>query len=333
MDEHTVRQVRKNYSEMVLGKANVVGVGTGYKSVRGRSTDELCVVALVRRKIPRAGLDPKELIPTELDGVSTDVQEIGEPRAFQARTDRWRPAPGGVSLGHFQVTAGTFGAIVRDRTVGDRLILSNNHVLANSNAAQPGDAILQPGAADGGWEDGDTIARLERFCPIVFSSGPPTCSLANAYASFGNIIADLVGSKHRVQAYWSDPQAANRVDAAVARPLNDLDVLDEILDIGEVSGTTPAQLGMTVRKSGRTTGFTTGQITVLDTTVDVRYGDSTARFEGQIVSTPMSQPGDSGSLLVAGNSLMATGLLFAGSEQATIFNPIEDVLTCLDVVI
>jgi hypothetical protein len=47
----------------------------------------------------------------------------------------------------------------------------------------------------------------------------------------------------------------------------------------------------------------------------------------------MSQPGDSGSLLVAGGSLQAVGLLFAGSSQTTIYNPIGDVLQALAVVL
>jgi hypothetical protein len=98
-----------------------------------------------------------------------------------------------------------------------------------------------------------------------------------------------------------------------------------------VSGTVGASLGMAVRKSGRTTGLTTGQITVLDATVTVSYGDKTAAYEGQLVSGPMSQPGDSGSLLVESAGLRAVGLLFAGSEQATIFNPIREVLDCLEV--
>jgi hypothetical protein len=88
-----------------------------------------------------------------------------------------------------------------------------------------------------------------------------------------------------------------------------------------------------VRKSGRTTELTTGQIHVLETTVNIQYGDQTARFEGQIVTGPMSEPGDSGSLLVASDALLAVGLLFAGSEQATIYNPIQDVLDELEAVI
>ena len=63
---------------------------------------------------------------------------------------------------------------------------------------------------------------------------------------------------------------------------------------------------------------------MLNATVNVSYGvGQVARFENQIVTTAMSQGGDSGSLLVAGDALHAVGLLFAGSEQATIHNPIQ----------
>ncbi|MEK6575434.1 MAG: hypothetical protein AABZ58_14085, partial [Chloroflexota bacterium] len=106
------------------------------------------------------------------------------------------------------------------------------------------------------------------------------------------------------------------------------------LEIGVVNGTAPASLLMPVRKSGRSTGLTTGEITVLDAAVNVGYGGGrTARFEGQIITGPMSRPGDSGSLLVAGDSLRAVGLLFAGSDQVTIYNPIQAVLDCLEAVI
>lgn len=327
-----VTRVKELHKEAILARPNVVGVGTGYKVSRGQTTDELCVVALVRHKVPQAGLDPEALVPSEIDRVATDVVQVGNIWALQAPTDRWRPAPGGVSLGHYQVTAGTFGTVVRDRATDARLILSNNHVLANSNAASPGDPILQPGAADGGQVEDDTIARLERFCPIEFSVSPPTCPVWMGVASVANALARLLGSKHRLQAFESDLQASNLVDAAVARPLEDDDILDEILEIGVVDGATPAALGMSVRKSGRTTGLSTGEITVLDATVDVSYGIfQSARFEGQIVTGPMSSPGDSGSLLVAGDSQLAVGLLFAGSDQTTIHNPIQAVLDCLEV--
>jgi hypothetical protein len=335
MSEHEeVRQVKEEHKGAILAKPNVVGVGTGYK-VRGkRTTDELCVVALVRQKIPKAGLAPEALVPPGIDGVPTDVMQVGDLWALQTPTDRWRPAPGGVSLGHYQVTAGTLGTVVRDRSTGERLILSNNHVLANSNDASVGDPILQPGAIDGGQAATDTLAHLERFCRIEFITSPPVCPVVIGMTKAANALARLLGSRHRFQAYQTEPTAINLVDAAVARPLDDGDILDEILQIGVVDGMTPAVLGMSVRKSGRTTGFTSGVITVLNSTVDVSYGPGrTARFESQIITSAMSQGGDSGSLLVAGDSLQAVGLLFAGSDQVTIHNPIELVLDCLDVVI
>lgn len=327
-----IQQVKLTHKENLLKQPNVVGVGTGYKVSHGRSTGELCLVTLVRRKVPEAGLPKGGMVPRQIDGVRTDVVEVGDLVAQQSRTDRWRPAPGGVSIGHYKITAGTLGAVVRDRSSGTRLILSNNHVLANSNDAAPGDEIIQPGAADGGQSGVDTIATLERFCPITFSIEPGNCNIAGTYAAIGNAIAAVLGSSHRVQAIQARPQAANLVDAAVARPVNNADVLDEILEIGVVAGTIAPALGMNIRKSGRTTGLTTGQITVLEATVNVSYGPGqVAQFEGQIVAGPMSQGGDSGSLVVAADSLQAVGLLFAGSEQSTIINPIQAVLDCLDV--
>lgn len=331
MEQAQVKQAKDLHKERILSKPNVVGIGLGYKETRGKKTDELCVVALVRRKVPEAGLEPADLVPREVDGIATDVLDVGELRAQAARTDRFRPAPGGVSIGHYKITAGTFGTVVRDRSNGERLILSNNHVLANSNDAAIGDPILQPGTADDGREDLDTIAELARFCPIEFVSEPATCGIALGVVAAGNWLAKLFGSHHRLMAFQSNPQAVNMVDAAVARPINPADILDEILEIGTVAGTVGASLGMAVRKSGRTTGLTTGQINVMDATVTVSYGDKTASYERQLVSGPMSQPGDSGSLLVEAGGLRAVGLLFAGSEQATIFNPIREVLDCLEV--
>jgi hypothetical protein len=327
-----VRQVQALHKDSIMAKPNVVGIGIGYKVVEGQITDELALLVLVRQKVAEAGLASEALVPPHVLGVKTDVVEVGLLRALQARTDRWRPAPGGVSVGHYQISAGTFGAVVRDRISGARLILSNNHVLANSNDALPGDPILQPGGADGGQVEEDIIAQLERFCPIRFNEAPSTCNLAEAAAGAGNALARLLGSKHRLHAFQVDPDASNLADAATARPEADDLILDEILEIGTVSGTAPAVLGMAVRKSGRTTGLTTGEITVLDATVTVNYGlGRSARFEDQIVTTPMSQGGDSGSLLVAGEAATAVGLLFAGSDSATIHNPIQAVLDCLEV--
>jgi hypothetical protein len=329
-----IAQVKEASKDNLLAMKNVVGVGVGYKVQGGAQSPEFAIVVMVSRKLPLPALAPETVLPKYVEGVMIDVIEVGELRALQARTDRWRPAPGGVSIGHFKITAGTFGAIVRDRNTGERLILSNNHVLANSNDAAIGDQILQPGPIDGGSTESNAIAQLERFCPLEYASEPGGCDIAETYAKFGNAIAGIIGSSHRVNTEKTNPQAVNLVDAAIAKPINENDVLDEIIEIGAIQGSEEGVLGMSIRKSGRTTSFTTGQITLINATVDVNYGgDRTARFENQLVSGPMSQGGDSGSLLVAGDSQQAVGLLFAGSNQSTIFNPIQAVLECLEVTI
>jgi len=327
-----LRSVKDRVETDLLQRENVVGVGIGYKEMGGKDTGALSIKVLVRRKLPLSALSARSVVPPRVDGYPTDVVQVGELRALQAPTGQFRPAPGGVSLGHFRVSAGTLSVVVRDRITGERLILSNSHVIANSGDASPGDPVLQPGPVDGGTVDRDLIARLERFCPIYFMEGPSTCSTANTIAFLANAAAILTGAKHRLRAYQTNPDAINQVDAGVARPLSDDLIRDDILEIGPVYGTAPAALGMPVRKFGRTTGFTTGQVTVLDATVDVSYGiGRVARFQNQIVTTAMSQGGDSGSLLVSGDPPLAVGLLFAGSEQSTIHNPIQLVLDCLNV--
>ena len=211
----------------------------------------------------------------------------------------------------------SLGAVVRRG--GERLILSNNHVLANSNEASPGDAILQPGPADGGKAE-DRIGVLDTFVPIAFDEPP-----SRLRALFLRLMR-LFGLEPPTPA----PTTGNRVDCALARPVREGDVSDEVLEIGRVAGTVEVHVGVTVRKSGRTTGLTEGRITAIGATVRVVYGDQAATFREQLVAGPMSRPGDSGSLLVdAANR--AVGLLFAGSDRSTVFNPIAAVRDSLGI--
>ncbi len=351
MSANDVFQVQSAVENSLIERSNVVGVAVGFKDDKTADSGELAVVVLVERKLPLTALAASDVIPKRVDGVRTDVVEVGYLRAYQSPRGRFRPViPAGVSIGHFQITAGTLGALVTDRVTGERLILSNNHVLANSNNAQIGDPILQPGPTDGGQNPADIVARLERFVRLRFVGDvddgplPPTppgeggCLLA--VANVANALGKLFGSQVQL-APAAKPQAkpavvaqqdiANLVDAAVARPLNPAQFSGDILGIGTVNGTKPPALGLRVRKSGRTTGYTEGRITLLNATVNIAYGARTARFSGQIITEPMSQGGDSGSLIVDAAENRAVGLLFAGSTQATIFNPITAVLDALQV--
>jgi len=233
------------------------------------------------------------------------------PPVIEVLTHRIRPAKGGYSVGHIAITAGTIATCVYDilpAGIGvppKFYILSNNHVLANSNSASFGDPILQPGPFDGGHFPEDLIARLSRFIPITFEPPVPR-------------------SLHR-----------NLVDCAVAEgAFQDLD--REIYWTGPTRGwrlrnKVLGMVGQSVKKTGRTTNISFGRITAVNATVDVNYGGGRlARFTDQIVTTAMSAGGDSGSLLLTPDNV-AVGLLFAGSSIATIFNQIETVRSLLRV--
>jgi len=92
-----------------------------------------------------------------------------------------------------------------------------------------------------------------------------------------------------------------------------------------------AEPGMTIIKSGRTTGVTKGTVKVVNATVSVEMGDGTeAEFHDQILASEMSQGGDSGALGV-NERRQAVGLLFAGSDKVTVFNKIQNVMDKLDI--
>jgi Trypsin-like peptidase domain len=313
----------------LLAREHVVAAGIGYKTVDGKRTDALSIVCSVVKKVPEALLAPDDLVPGEIRGIPTDIVETGTLRALLERTDRWRPAPGGVSVGHRAITAGTLGCLVRKN--GETLILSNNHVLANSNDAATGDPILQPGPYDGGTDPGDRIAVLQEFVPIRFlSTEPSDCPAARTVAVLANSLAYLVGSGTRLLAVRLQEEE-NRVDAALARPVNLVDLSAEILELGTVQGIGSAGLGTAVKKSGRTTGLTSGEILQVDVTADISYGTGlTARFTDQIMAGAMSSGGDSGSAVLDTENKLV-GLLFAGSDTTTVINPIGHVVDALGI--
>lgn len=311
------QQSKRRNEARLMRMRNVVAVGIGYKTVGNVRTNQICIVVSVIKKLPLIQLPESERVPAALANVPTDVIETGVIFAFQDPTDKMRPARPGISIGHYQITAGTLGCLVqRD---GQVFILSNNHVLANSNKAQLGDAILQPGPHDGG-TNSDQIGTLEQFIPISFGISGCGCS------PFTFLYRLLGIAKSQV----NEP-GNNTVDCAIAKPLSPDLVNPDILNIGIPIGAGTATLGTPVQKSGRTTGHTTDQITQIDVTVSVSYGGSNvAVFQNQLGAGPMSQGGDSGSV-VLDMDRRVVGLLFAGSTSTTIMNPIQLVLDALQV--
>lgn len=316
--------------QALLAKKNVHRIGRGIKFTGGRSTGEVAWIISVTQKMPIAELATEDLIPPTFKGLPTDVIYRGMTKLkwaktkTKARTDDWRPAPGGVSIGHYKVSAGTLGVVVYKN--GQPRILTNNHVGANCNDAELGDPWLQRAQYDGGQILEQTIARLDDFVPFVFKEGG-ACFFANTYAGFGNFLAKLFGRHHRVRV--AREAEANLVDCAIAKPDRAMDVTNKILEIGTIRGSIEPRLGMEVKKSGRTTGLTKGTIREVDVTADVNMGDGRmATFTDCFSTEDISDPGDSGSLAVGGKD-KAVGLLFAGSDYSTIYCKFSNVRKAL----
>lgn len=128
---------------------NVTGIGVAYKTSGGRTDYRLWALTIcVAQKV-----SPEEVrrrgwraVPAEIDGIPTDVEELPPMRpvsdASGSRDDRKDPLVGGITTGvnTKPFTWGTLGAIVFDRSSGDQLVLSNQHVLdgpAGTEVVQP----------------------------------------------------------------------------------------------------------------------------------------------------------------------------------------------------
>jgi len=76
-----IEAVKRRHERALLSKANVVGVGTGFRHKGGRKTDTPALVVLVKKKVPPTQLSADDLVPSQIDGVPVDVQEVGDLRA------------------------------------------------------------------------------------------------------------------------------------------------------------------------------------------------------------------------------------------------------------
>jgi hypothetical protein len=297
---------------------NIQGVGIGLGDPRAGGAagppGEPAVTVYVAEpasvdQVRAAVVDSMGVRAAASDQVPLDVVVTGiidaQPHRF-----RLRPAPGGISVGHFRITAGTLGCLAVGRTAPRNarlLILSNNHVLANSNNAVYGDCVCQPGPADGGACPQDQVAILERFVPLNFAGGANFVDCATAWAWPDRVRRDLLFLSGGAPAFF-------RMGSAPVAPF----------------------LGMLVGKSGRTTQLTQGRVTALNVTVTVNYAGRLALFQDQIevrgTGGLFSQGGDSGSAIWTWDAQRSpVGLLFAGGGDSTFANRMTRVLPALDI--
>jgi hypothetical protein len=198
---------------------------------------------------------------------------------------------------------GTLGALVSKN--GIDYVLSNNHVLARTDAAQTGEDVIHPGLIDVNCNGSESIVIGDLSEFVLLGTGNVDAAIAQA--------------------------RAGRVSA-------------QILDVGFINPEpAPATPGMPVMKSGRTTGQTFGRVEAINVDVLVRYQarcGSGKKFDilynDQITISPgvFSAGGDSGSTILSNDRASCTrpvGLLFAGSSTVTIANSIGDVMAALGV--
>jgi hypothetical protein len=223
------------------------------------------------------------------------------------------------SSGNF-CCSGTLGALLTRS--GTQYILSNNHVLAESDKAKTGDPVSQPGLVDNNCSAGQTVANLSQFVKLESGTGtgtPPTYT-GIADAAMAQVVSGKVDATGAILQLGT-------VSAGLAQPAPPSSTMG-----------TPA-VGMQVAKSGRTSGLTCSSIAAVNVQVEIDYSPScgsnatafTVIFNNQIdiVSTSFSAAGDSGSLIVDANTARPVGLLYGGSPSDTVANPIADVLNGL----
>jgi hypothetical protein len=285
---------KRRYGMAASSLKRVTGVQAGIALGIGKGArpGDFCLAVRVQRRV----FDSDPALRERIEGAcrEADIRYIGRvtKRAGGADAEvpwhrtRQRPLLIGSSIGHVAITAGTLGAFALHRKTQKPVILSNNHVLANEDAAKIGDAILQPGAFDGGRRRLDRVGALIDFVPLK---------------SRGDNLVDAAIAA-------IDPEI--RFDART------------LTELGELQGQREEVLapGNAVAKVGRTTGVTRGVVTAIeldDVVVTYERGDLSFDRQIEIESSgagPFSSGGDSGSVIVDENGF-ACALLFAGSDQ------------------
>ena len=231
-------------------------------------------------------------IPAEIEGVATRTVVTGPVVAYA------KPGGGTLQMGtstgnDLECASGTLGCVVVKGGVD--YFLSNNHVFARENDASIGERIDAPGRYDGKPRCAQTAqcANLSQFVAVSFTSN-------------------------------------NTIDAAIARPSSGRAYTQvEAGGYDPTSTVVAPSVGLAVKKTGRTSGLTHGNIQAINVTIQVQYSNGQiATFVNQI-QTPGTfiRSGDSGSLMVTETTNDPVGLCFAGGTGASFANPIGPVLS------
>ncbi|RXT05181.1 hypothetical protein [Ammoniphilus sp. CFH 90114] len=275
--------------KLLLHRKELVGVGVGFADPKNPRKGAAVLIYMhkakaaatkaIRRTIENLMKTKQWKVP--IRSIQTGPA-VANANTSQNPRGRYRPIPGGVSIGTTGLT-GTAGlTVVNSPNPRQLYILSNNHVLnrTNSTAFSP---TYQPGPADAPIQN-NQIGRLDRFIRIR-----------------------------------PEGQGENLVDAATAIPFSNSLLSPRYLGVGVVPGHQLSyRVGDRFKKMGRTTGFVTGVVESINTDVRVSYGNYgfSALFRRQTIirsdrGTAISQPGDSGSVWLNASTNYATAVNYA----------------------
>ncbi|GGW96214.1 hypothetical protein GCM10010297_17610 [Streptomyces malachitofuscus] len=301
----------------VRDTTNIQGVGIGRSASSGQQTlnvylaqpresEDVETLLVERLRVGAAGSPRVAVVPV--------VTGMIEPQAY---TFHRRPAPGGISVHRTptsQPVSGTLGCLVTGRSdPRDKrtLILGCNHVLANSNNAELGDVIIQPGGRDGGSAPQDLIAVLERFVELKFDGSINSVDGATAWAAPAEVSPNIL---------------MTGVLGPVEVPID--------------STTGAVTVDSLVFKSGRTTEITAGIVREVGASHWVDYPMGQAFFSGGIgiegTIGHFSELGDSGSIVWSLEFVRnPVGMIYGGTQNfsRSFAHPIDIVTQALDVFI
>lgn len=313
--------------DLIKKYPNVVGVSKTLKPRirKGKIVEEeKCIRIYVSKKLPIHLLKPKEIILQSINGIATDIVEIGELKALQDKKGKFRPVVFGISIGHIDISAGTNGWMFKDKK-GNLYFGSNAHIFTPKASLDPEQIrdkrIVQPGPYDGGTEL-DIVAEYVWHRRLVPWRGESSCIVAKAWAGIYNFFSKVFGAKTRLKPVVEE---YNRIDFAVAKPIvsyelrfPDMCLNENFVGLGfggsnivscickakyiAEEGYTPLDVKTAevnfndkVEKTGRTSCHTRATVIDESAMVKIEYSGFEAVFDDVILTTKLMEPGDSGS--------------------------------------
>ena len=260
----------------------------------------------------------------------TSLVELGSSGSNNNDADTTKDRTGSAFIN--DCCGGTLGALLRDQT-GEQYILSNNHVLAESDQAAIGDSIVQPGLIDRNCDQnaGRPVAALRYVVPLATTE-------TNVDAALAEVNAGTVDPAGSILQFGTQGSGANGGLGAAAPAAGPGEAVTPALF-------SPDSPPLMVAKSGRTTGLTCSTIDAISLSIEVDYYKDCAEtqpyyrktFANQIgiAGDGFSDSGDSGALIVNAGNAEPLALFFAGGTDDngggfSVASPIQDVLAALD---